>query len=143
VSGPVAGGPVLTEGGLRAILFVVAAYHVITGVLALLAPDTFFDDIGRYGIENSHYVGDVGAFQLAFGLALLIAALRPAWRAPILYLGALWYALHALNHLFDIDEARSDARGAADTILIALGAALTFWLARVSERPATRAGPAQ
>jgi hypothetical protein len=57
---------VLTEGGLRAILFVVAAYHVITGVLALLAPDTFFDDIGRYGIENSHYVGDVGAFQLAF-----------------------------------------------------------------------------
>jgi uncharacterized membrane protein len=143
VSGPVAGGPVLTEGGLRAILFVVAAYHVITGVLALLAPDTFFDDIGRYGIENSHYVGDVGAFQLAFGLAVLIAALRPAWRAPILYLGALWYALHALNHLFDIDEARSDARGAADTILIALGAALTFWLARVSERPATRAGPAQ
>jgi hypothetical protein len=141
VSGPVAGGPVLTEGGLRAILFVVAAYHVITGVLALLAPDTFFDDIGRYGIENSHYVGDVGAFQLAFGLAVLIAALRPAWRAPILYLGALWYALHALNHLFDIDEARSDARGAADTILIALGAALTFWLARVSERPATRAGP--
>jgi Family of unknown function (DUF6790) len=134
---------VLTEGGLRAILFVVAAYHVITGVLALLAPDTFFDDIGRYGIENSHYVGDVGAFQLAFGLAVLIAALRPAWRAPILYLGALWYALHALNHLFDIDEARSDARGAADTILIALGAALTFWLARVSERPATRAGPAQ
>jgi hypothetical protein len=132
---------VLTEGGLRAILFVVAAYHVITGVLALLAPDTFFDDIGRYGIENSHYVGDVGAFQLAFGLAVLIAALRPAWRAPILYLGALWYALHALNHLFDIDEARSDARGAADTILIALGAALTFWLARVSERPATRAGP--
>jgi hypothetical protein len=74
---------------------------------------------------------------------VLIAALRPAWRAPILYLGALWYALHALNHLFDIDEARSDARGAADTILIALGAALTFWLARVSERPATRAGPAQ
>jgi hypothetical protein len=143
VSGPVAGGPVLTEGGLRAILFVVAAYHVITGVLALLAPDTFFDDIGRYGIENSHYVGDVGAFQLAFGLAVLIAALRPAWRAPILYLGALWYALHALNHLFDIDEARSDARGVADTILIALGAALTFWLARVSERPATRAGPAQ
>jgi hypothetical protein len=134
---------VLTEGGLRAILFVVAAYHVITGVLALLAPDTFFDDIGRYGIENSHYVGDVGAFQLAFGLAVLIAALRPAWRGPILYLGALWYALHALNHLFDIDEARSDARGAADTILIALGAALTFWLARVSERPATRAGPAQ
>jgi hypothetical protein len=142
VSGPVAGGPVLTEGGLRAIIFVLAAYHLITGAMALLAPDAFFDDIGRYGVENSHYVGDVGAFQLAFGLALLIAALRPAWQAPILYLGAFWYALHALNHLFDIDEARSDARGAADTILIALGAVLTFWLARVSERPVTRAGPA-
>ena len=33
-------------------------------------PDTFFDQIGHYGVENSHYVGDVGAFLLAFGVAL-------------------------------------------------------------------------
>ncbi len=76
------------ERALRAILVVIAVYHVVTGVLALLAPDTFFDQIGHYGVENSHYVGDVGAFMLAFGVAIGIAVVRPAWRAPLLWLGA-------------------------------------------------------
>jgi len=124
----------MSERALRIVLGVIAAYHVVTGGLALLAPDTFFDDIGRYGVENSHYVGDVGAFMLAFGLALAIAVVRPAWRAPLLWLGALWYGFHAINHSFDTGEARSDERGWGDTLLIALGALLSAWLARVSER---------
>ena len=64
-------------GAERAVLAVIAAYHVVTGLLALIAPDTFFDQIGHYGIENSHYVGDVGAFMLAFGVAVGIAVVRP------------------------------------------------------------------
>jgi hypothetical protein len=130
----------VTEQSLRAVLAVIAAYHVITGALALFAPDTFFDQIGHYGVENSHYVGDVGAFTLAFGVALALAVTRPAWRAPILWLGALWYGFHAFNHAFDTGEARSDARGWTDTILIALGAVASAWLARVSERLASQPG---
>lgn len=124
----------MSERSLKAVLTVVAAYHVVIGALALLAPDTFFEEIGTYGIENSHYVGDVGAFFLAFGVAVGIAVVRPAWRAPLLWLGALWYGFHALNHAFDADEARSEGRGWADTLLIALGAVAAAWLARVSER---------
>lgn len=124
----------MTEPTLRAVLAVIAAYHIATGALALVAPDTFFEQIGRYGIENSHYVGDVGAFTLAFGLALAIAVVRPSWRVPILGFAALWYGLHAINHAFDTAEARSDARGWADTVLIALGAVAAAWLARVSAR---------
>ncbi|HEX6228309.1 MAG TPA: hypothetical protein VFZ41_02480 [Solirubrobacterales bacterium] len=120
------------------VLALVAAYHVITGALALLAPDTFFDEIGTYGVENSHYVGDVGAFVLAFGIAVGIAVVRPSWRAPVLWLGAIWYGIHAINHAFDTGEARSEGRGWADTILIALGAVLAAWLARVSERLSAR-----
>jgi hypothetical protein len=122
------------EKGMRAILIVIAAYHVAMGLLALVAPDTFFDEIGHYGIENSHYVGDVGAFILAFGVAVGISVVRPSWRAPILWLGALWYGFHAINHAFDTSEAKSEARGWSDTILIALGAAGAAWLARLSER---------
>jgi hypothetical protein len=125
----------MTERTLRAILVVLSIYHVLTGALALIAPDTFFEQIGHYGIENSHYVGDVGAFILAFGVALGIAVVRPAWRAPLLWLGALWYGLHALNHAFDTGEAKSDLRGWSDTIAIGLGALVAAWLARVSERP--------
>jgi hypothetical protein len=122
------------EKALKSILVFLAGYHVLQGLLALLAPDTFFEEIGRYGIENSHYVGDVGAFVLAFGVALGIAVVRPSWRAPLLWLGALWYGFHAINHAFDTGEARSEGRGWADTLLIAFGAFASAWLARASER---------
>lgn len=122
------------EKALKAILALIAAYHVITGGMALIAPDTFFEQIGTYGIENSHYVGDVGAFILAFGVAVGISVVRPSWRAPILWLGALWYGFHAINHAFDTGEAKSEARGWGDTILIAFGALASAWLARVAER---------
>ena len=98
----------MTEQALKMVLGLIAAYHVAIGLLALVAPGTFFDEIGRYGVENTHYVGDVGAFMLAFGVAAGVAATRPAWRAPILWLGALWYGLHAVNHALDTDEARTE-----------------------------------
>jgi hypothetical protein len=125
---------VIGERTLKAVLAFVAAYHVVLGLMQLFAPGTFFDEIGNYGVENSHYIGDVGAFTLGFGIAVGIAVVRPAWRAPLLWLGALWYGLHALNHAFDTGEARSEGRGWGDTLLIALGAAGAAWLARVSER---------
>lgn len=124
----------MTEKALKAVLAFLAAYHVFQGGLALLAPGTFFEEIGMYGVENSHYVGDVGAFVLAYGIALALAVARPEWRAPLLWLGALWYGFHAINHAFDTDEARSEGRGWADTLLIAFGAVAAGWLARVSER---------
>jgi hypothetical protein len=122
------------ERTLKLVLVLVAAYHVVTGALALIAPGTFFDQIGHYGAENLHYVGDVGAFTLAFGVALAIAVVRPGWRAPLLWLGALWYGFHAINHAFDTGEAKSEARGWSDTLLIGFGALASAWLARVSER---------
>ena len=124
----------MTERSLQAVLAVAAAYQIVTGALALLAPGTFFDEIGRYGIENSHYVGDNGAFTAAAGLGLLLAINRPSWRAPLLWVGVIWFSLHSLNHLFDIGEARSDARGIFDTAGLALIALLTAFLARDAER---------
>ena len=79
-------------------------------------------------------MGDVGAFYLAAGVGLLVAAERPKWRAPLLVVGAVWYAAHALNHAFDVDEARSDARGLFDTVALALAAAGSLYLARVAAR---------
>jgi hypothetical protein len=124
----------MTESTLRAVLLAIAAAHAIFGLLALFAPGPFFDEIGNYGVENSHYVGDVGAFYLASAFGLAVAAVRPGWRVPILLVGGAWYGIHALNHLFDVGEARSGARGWADTVLLALGAAGSIWLAGVAAR---------
>lgn len=119
---------------MRAVLVVLGVTQVASGALALVAPDTFFDEIGRYGVENEHYVGDVGAFVVAFGIAVLVAAQRASWRVPVLVLGALWYGLHAINHAFDVGEARSDARGIVDTLYIGLGAPLFAYLAWAAAR---------
>jgi hypothetical protein len=124
----------MTERALQAVLGVSAAYLIVSGAMALIAPDTFFEQIGRYGVENSHYVGDVGAFTLASGIAVAICVVRPSWRVPILWTGAFWFGLHALNHAFDTGEARSDARGWLDTALLAYGAIGSAWLAMVAAR---------
>jgi hypothetical protein len=124
----------MSERELRATLVVAGLVTLALGALALVAPDTFFDEIGRYGSKNTHYVGDVGAFQAAAGIGLLLAVNRPSWRAPLLWVGAVWFGLHALNHLFDIGEARSDARGIFDTVSLALLGVGSAYLARVSQQ---------
>jgi hypothetical protein len=123
----------LSEPTLRTTIGLLGAFHILEGLYMLLAPASFYARIGTYGLENTHYVGDVGSFVIAFGIALVLAVGRPSWRSAVLTVGALWYAFHALNHLFDIDEARSSARGVIDTLLLALGAALFAWLARAAD----------
>ena len=131
--------PAIDERTLRLAVGALGVFHVFEGLWQLVAPASFFDKIGQYGLENTHYVGDVGAFVIAYGIALLLAVGRVSWRAPLLYLGALWYAFHAVNHVFDTGEAVSSARGWADTLLLLLGAALLAWLASVCDRSARQA----
>ncbi|MEK6327639.1 MAG: hypothetical protein AABM66_08990 [Actinomycetota bacterium] len=119
----------ISERAMRAALIVLGVVQVASGALALIAPGTFYDEVGRYGVENQHYVGDVGAFVLAYGIAVLVAAQRPAWRVPVLALGAIWYGFHAINHVFDVGDALSDARGIFDTLYIGLGGVLFAYLA--------------
>ena len=40
----------MSERTLKAVLAVVAAYHVVTGAMALVAPGTFFEQIGNYAL---------------------------------------------------------------------------------------------
>ena len=113
---------------------VIAAVNLAIGLLAAIAPGSFYEEIGTYGAENGHYVGDVAAFYLAAGLALAVAVVRPSWRVPVLALVAAWWGLHALNHLGDVNEASSDGKGITDTIPIAAGAVAIGYLAYAASR---------
>ena len=119
---------------MRATLWAAAAIQLLLGVLMFFAPEFFFENIGEYGARNDHYIGDVGSFYLASAFGLATAATRPSWRVPILAVGAVWFGLHALNHLLDIGQASSDGRGIFDTVGLALLAAGSAYLASASRR---------
>ena len=129
-----AAGRSLLRDPVTAGLLVYGLYQLALGLVMTFAAGWFFRNVGPFGIRNDHYIGDVGSFYLASAFGVGMAAVRPSWRVPILTVGAVWYGLHALNHLFDIGEARSTARGVIDTVLLTLGAILLAWLANVAQR---------
>ena len=124
----------MSESTLRIAIGVIAAVNLAIGLFAAIAPGSFYEEIGTYGAENGHYVGDVAAFYLAAGLALVVAISRPGWRVPVLALVAIWWGLHALNHLGDVNEASSDGKGITDTILIAAGAVAIGYLGYLASK---------
>jgi hypothetical protein len=99
--------------------------------------DAFFDDIGPFGAYNSHYVGDVAAFQAGLGLALAAGLVVPVVRAGALLAALAMTGLHALNHWIDVNDAHPGSiAGVGDavalTILFVLTAVLTRAAARTS-----------
>jgi hypothetical protein len=130
-SGPL---PLLDERTLRTAVGALGVFHLVLGLYMFLFPASFYFRIGTYGPENTHYVGDVSTFVLALGVAFLLAVGRPSWRAPVLAVAALWYGFHAFNHLLDIDEARSTARGVIDFLVLAIGCGALAWLAAAADR---------
>jgi hypothetical protein len=120
---------------VRAGLIAFAAYHFAIAALMVFAPHVFFTDVGPFGVQNDHYLRDTATFNIAFGAALLVAYRRPSWRTPVLGCVALQFALHAVNHLVDIDAAHPRWLGPADFISLALTTLVLAWLARESMRP--------
>jgi hypothetical protein len=120
---------------LKVGLLAIAAYHFAIAALMIFAPHTFFSSIGPFGTQNDHYLRDTATFNLAFGVSLLIAYRRPAWRTPVLFCVTLQFALHALNHLADIGAAHPHWIGPFDFASLALTTAALAWLTRESTRP--------
>src|SRR3954467_11624064 len=86
---------------------VLGGIQVLTALSIVLAPHSFFDNAGPFGAYNSHYLGDVAAFQGGMGLALLASLWLPALRAlraGALAVTAAATGLHAINHWIDVGD---------------------------------------
>lgn len=117
--------PVLTSIG--AILLAQAAWMVAS-------PATFTSALADFGPRNDHLLRDGATIVAALGIALLVAARRPSWRVPVLFVGSLQSALHALNHLVDVDLARTALMGWFDVLSLAALAVLLGVLAGRARR---------
>jgi hypothetical protein len=133
----------MSESTQRAALILFGAINLGLGAIMAVSPGYFFDHIGHYGVENKHYIGDVAAFYLAAGAGLVVAsfASKRSWRVPLCSVAALWYGLHALNHLKDIGLATSHSRGWSDTIFIGAVAVALGLLAKAAHDDEQRGTP--
>jgi UPF0716 family protein affecting phage T7 exclusion len=119
---------------MKPLLLLFAAVQLAIGALLWLAPGFFFEEIGPYGARNDHYMGDLATWYLASGAALAVAVRRAAWRLPVLFLVAVQYALHSLNHLVDVGEADPSWLGPANLVSLLLATALLGWMLREAAR---------
>jgi hypothetical protein len=118
---------------LRPALAALAALQLGTGLFLAVAPGAFYDAIANFGPENHHDLRDMSAFYLASAVVLWVSLTRRSWRAPVLALVGLQYALHALNHLLDVGDADPGWIGPFDLVALALGAALVALAFRSAE----------
>ncbi len=122
---------------LHGIVVVMGLSQLALGFWMAASPSSFFAVLGGFGAENAHYVRDVSTVYLALGAALLVAAARPSWRAPVLFVATLQYAVHALNHLKDVGNADPGWIGPVDVATITAAAGVfgcLFWIAREEGR---------
>lgn len=91
----------VTDRYVSLVIQVAAALVLVTGGWALADPASFAD-FAEFP-PSEHFVHDVGAFQLAIGLTLLLALI---WRDPVAVVLAGFVAgntVHAVNHAIDLD----------------------------------------
>ena len=117
---------------LRVSLVAFAALNIALALFMAAAPHAFYRAIGPFGISNPHYVRDVATFYGAVGIVMAMSVSRPSWRAPVLAISTIQFALHSLNHLVDIARAHPAWAGYADFFSLLAGTAILAWLWRIA-----------
>ena len=116
------------ERAIRAGIALLGVMSLVTGIWMALSPASFFDALGPFGEQNSHYLRDMATWQIAFGAALLVAVGRPPWRRPLIAVGAGQALLHTLNHILDAGDADPAWVGVFDVLTLAATLGLFAWL---------------
>ncbi len=95
-----------TARDLSAWIVLVVGVGMVANALWMLAgPMHWYTDLPAAvpdtGPFNPHFVRDIGCAFLAAGVALIWAFFSPRFRLPLVSVGALFLAAHALLHAYD------------------------------------------
>jgi hypothetical protein len=105
---------------MNALFWLLALSSLANALWMLAAPAHWYAvlpaAVPDFGPFNAHFVRDIGCAYATIGVALVLAATRPAWRAPLAGVAALFFGAHALLHVYDT------ARGAVELHHLALDA---------------------
>jgi len=128
----------MNERPLRILLVLLGLTQVAIGCWMTFATSSFGKRVAPFGDLSQHDLRDFATFYLALGIALLVAAARPAWRFPILALATLEYAFHTINHAVDVDHSEPAWVGPADLAAVAAATVVFASLAWVTAPRAKR-----
>ena len=107
------------------IVWVAGVSYLLAGLGLLFAPKPFYTYVGDFPPFNRHYLGDLGAFLVPLGLALVWAAPDPAGHRSLIAVAATGTSLHALNHGYeDLLSLAPPLHWLTQTVLFILLAAL-------------------
>lgn len=88
----------------RTIGIIGAVAFALTGVGALVVPESFFDAVATFEPYNQHFIQDIGAFNLGIGATLGLATRPGADALASALLGAaVGSAFHVISHLIGVD----------------------------------------
>ncbi|HVM08360.1 MAG TPA: hypothetical protein VM345_07860 [Acidimicrobiales bacterium] len=78
---------------------------VVFGVWAMIAPESFFEELAQFEPYNQHFIQDIGAFQIGLGAVLLLALMRPSGGAlGVALVGVgIGAAAHVASHAVGTD----------------------------------------
>ncbi len=131
---------------LRTVLVILALPNLSTGIWALFAPRSWYDDfpgralgwIAAFGDYNEHFIQDIGSAYLGFGAAFLVAAIvlnpRAAQVAAIAYL--VFATPHLLIHIF-VRETLTTVGYLGTLGFLAIGIILSLWVLNATRAAAT------
>jgi len=98
---------------MRALYWILGLSAVANGIWMLWSPEAWYHElpaaIPDTGPLNLHFVRDIGAAFLTFGLGLCIGAEIQKYRRMAVTMAATFYVLHALVHVADLFAGRLEA----------------------------------
>ena len=114
---------------MRQALVLLAAVSLLIGLYMAIAPSSFVDKVAPFGAgADHHFLRDLATYQIAVGVALLLAVRRVSWRIPVLFLSLLQGVLHTINHLIDIGDTDPGWLGPFDFVSLLLLTVITGWV---------------
>ena len=125
---------------MRQGLAILGVVQLVIGAWLAIDPESFVDKVAPFGTIDDHFLRDIATFQLATGVALLMAVGRPAWRVPVLFFAVVQGVLHTINHLIDIGDTDPSWQGPLNFVSLLIQTALFAYLLR--EAAATEKPPA-
>jgi hypothetical protein len=94
------------EDCMRAFLWIFGILSAANGLWMIVSPSGWFyglpAGVPDTGPLNAHFVRDVGAAYLTFGMAFCFAASHVFHQRTVILIATIFYLLHALVHMFDL-----------------------------------------